>query len=145
MFAFTGSPRFGGRPHPALMRSDPVRTIDGETFITVRPERSGGFYERTSALLRRYRVRIAETIETPDVETCVALVACGMGVSLVSAVAAVSLAVEGIAYRALAPTVTVETMALAWRRDRAATPAIRAFVEYVCDANLRFLLSRKGQ
>jgi DNA-binding transcriptional LysR family regulator len=128
----------------ASLRSIPVRAIDGETFITMRPERSGGFYERTSALLRRHRARVAATVETPDVETCLALVACGMGVSLVSAVA-VSLALEGIAYRTLAPTVMVETMALAWRRDRAATPAIRAFVEHVRDAQLSFSISRSGR
>jgi DNA-binding transcriptional LysR family regulator len=129
------------RDHPLASRpSIPVRAIHGETFVAMRLERSGGFYERTSALLRRHRVQVAATIETPDIETCIALVASGMGVSLVSAVAA-SLALEGVVYRTLAPTVTIETMALAWRRDRGTTPGIRAFVEYVRNAHLRFVIS----
>ncbi len=33
MFAFTVSPRFGGLPDPALMRSDLVRTIDGSLVL----------------------------------------------------------------------------------------------------------------
>jgi DNA-binding transcriptional LysR family regulator len=36
-------------------------------------------------------------------------------------------------------------MALAWRRDRAATPAIQAFVEHVRDAKLSFSISRNGR
>ncbi|HTJ27104.1 MAG TPA: LysR substrate-binding domain-containing protein [Candidatus Limnocylindria bacterium] len=126
------------REHPLASRpSIPLRAIDGETLITMRPERAGGFYEGIWALFRRHGVRIAAAVETPDIETCIALVACGMGVGIVSAVM-LALALEGVVYRPLAPGATIETMAVAWRRDRAGTPAVRAFVDHVRGARLTF-------
>jgi DNA-binding transcriptional LysR family regulator len=103
----------------------------------MRLERSGGFYDEIFASLRRHRVRIASTIETPDIETCISLIACGMGVGIVSSIMR-ALQIEGVTYRPLEPNATVETLAIAWRRERSSTSAVRAFVDHVRDAQLTF-------
>jgi DNA-binding transcriptional LysR family regulator len=126
------------RVHPLASRATiPVRAVGGETLITLRSERSGGFYDRIYAVLRSHAVRIHGSIETPDIETCIALVACGLGVGFVSSITR-AIQLEGIVYRKLSPATTVETLALAWRRDRWSSPAVRAFVEHVRDARVTF-------
>jgi len=126
------------RDHPlASGASIPLRALAGSTLITMRLERAGGFYDQIFARLRRHRVRIASTIETPDIETCISLVACGLGVAIVSSIMR-AFQIEGIAYRPLSPSTTIETLAIAWRRERSSTPAVRAFVEHVRDAQLTF-------
>ena len=124
--------------HPlASAASIPLRAIDGSTLITMRLERAGGFYDQIFAHLRRQGVRIASTIETPDIETCISLVACGLGLGIVSSVTR-ALQIEGVVYRPLSPRTTIETLAIAWRRERSSAPAVRAFVEHVRDAQLAF-------
>lgn len=124
--------------HPlALRASIPVRAIDGARLITLRVERSGGFYDAIFTQLRRQRVRIASTIETSDVETCISMIACGLGVGIVSSITR-ALQIEGVVYRPISPAATIDTLAIAWRRDRASAPAIRAFVQHVRDAQLSF-------
>ena len=126
------------RNHPLASRSSiPLRAIDGSTLITMRLERAGGFYDESFALLRRHGVRIASTIETADIETCISLIACGLGVGIVSSFVH-ALQIEGIVYRPLSPSATIETLAIAWRRERSSAPAVSAFVEHVRDAQLAF-------
>jgi DNA-binding transcriptional LysR family regulator len=47
---------------------------------------------------------------------------------------------ERITYRPLSPKTTIETLAIAWRRERSNAPAVRAFVEHVRDARLSFVV-----
>ncbi|MDB5041650.1 MAG: transcriptional regulator, LysR family [Candidatus Eremiobacteraeota bacterium] len=121
----------------ASRASIPLRAIDGSTLITMRLERAGGFYDETFAQLRRDGVRIASTIETPDVVTCISLIACGLGIGIVSSIIR-ALEIEGVVYRPLEPSATIETLAIAWRRERSTSPAVRAFVEHVRGAQLAF-------
>ncbi|MDB5026838.1 MAG: transcriptional regulator [Candidatus Eremiobacteraeota bacterium] len=124
--------------HPLASRASvPLRAFDGATLITLSVERGAAFHRETFARLTRHGVRIASTIETPDIETCISLVACGLGLGIVSSVIR-GLQIEGVVYRPLSPRSTIETLAIAWRRERSSAPAVRAFVEHVREAKLTF-------
>jgi DNA-binding transcriptional LysR family regulator len=111
-------------------RRVPIAELNGSHLITVQTERAGGFVTEMTRALAGYGVRFSEITETPDLETCIALVACGMGVSVVSSIAR-SFVLRNIVYRPLSPRTTIETLALAWRRDREDLPVIRSFIEHV--------------
>jgi DNA-binding transcriptional LysR family regulator len=128
------------RDHPLASRASiPLRGVNGSTLITMRLERAGGFYDEIFAPLQSDGVRAASIVETPDIETCISLVASGLGVAFVSSVTR-ALQFERITYRPLSPKTTIETLAIARRRERSNAPAVRAFVEHVRDTRLSFVV-----
>lgn len=118
----------------------PVRDLNGESFISLRRERGGSFYEGVEALLQRHGVHVKESVETSDIAAIWSLVASGAGISIGTTVVS-RLRVDGVAFRMLSPATEVGTMRVACRRDRRSVPVIASFIEHLQNLNLRFDLA----
>jgi DNA-binding transcriptional LysR family regulator len=124
--------------HPLLsLTSVPVRLLDGLDFVGMRDGYTGDFNRTMAEVFRQHGTAVRSTIWPSNVETLLGLVASGMGVAVASAVLKAML-VQGLELRPLEPRIVLKNLCLAWRRDRAALPAIRAFRDHVLAAELAF-------
>jgi DNA-binding transcriptional LysR family regulator len=124
--------------HPLGARKKvPFRALNGLDFIRMRDAYTGDFNKTTALELSRHGVVERSVLETGNVETMLGLVACGMGVAVVSAIVKLML-VSGMTIRPLEPRRSLKNLSLAWRRDRAELPIIRSFRDHVVNAGLVF-------
>jgi DNA-binding transcriptional LysR family regulator len=133
--------------HPLLAHKVvPIRLLGGLDFVGMPDEYTGDFNRTIADVFRRHGTVPRSTLRTGNIETLLGLVASGMGAAVVSAVLQAML-VQGVELRPLEPAVTLKNLCLAWRRDRAALPAIRAFRDHVVAAALTFSTraDRKGR
>ncbi len=103
--------------HPLARRAlVDVSDLSAEMFVIVAPDDASVFHDQVVALCRRagFVPRVAGRV--PDVQAAIALVAAGLGISLVPA-AVQAFKRKAVAYRPLRPHTFSVEMGLAWRRD----------------------------
>jgi DNA-binding transcriptional LysR family regulator len=101
--------------HPLAGRTSlHAADLRGETFVILRRHEAPGLFASLTAVMGVAGGMPEDVLEVAEMQTIIALVASGVGVSLVPA--AVSDAVRtGVAFRALADPSPSTELALAWR------------------------------
>jgi len=94
-----------------------LKQLASEPFILMKPDH--GFRKITDDLLRKAGVEPRVVFESGEIETVQALVAAGLGVSIVPEMVRRS---SGLAYAELAQPGAARTLILAWRRKAALSP-----------------------
>lgn len=124
--------------HPLAARAKlPIRVLSDYDVVGMRDEYTGGWNGQMNDVFRSFGVVATTRFETRSVETMLGLVASSMGIAPCSAIVR-SMLVNGVTIRPLYPQCWLESLCLAWRRDRADLPVIRSFREQVTNARLRF-------
>jgi LysR family hca operon transcriptional activator len=127
--------------HPLAARTSiPIRALKDYDVVSMRDEYTGGLNSEMQSVFRALGVVVPARFETRSLETMLGLVASNMGIAPCSAIVRYML-VRGVTVRPLAPRRWVESLCLAWRRDRADLPVIRSFREHSANAHLRFTAS----
>jgi DNA-binding transcriptional LysR family regulator len=105
----------GNHPLARRARVD-VSGLSAELFVVVAPDDASVFHDQVVGLCRRagFVPRVAGRV--PDVQAAIALVAAGLGISLVPA-AVQAFKRKAVVYRPLRPHTFSMEMGLAWRRD----------------------------
>lgn len=113
--------------HPlAARRALPLRTLRGEPFVLFPRDRRPGWYDLVLGLCRDAGFHPVVAAEAPELATAMALVASGMGVTLVPA-SVQDLRRTGVAYRPLGPPAPRTTL-LALRRPDDPLPVVERFL-----------------
>ena len=107
----------------------PVLELAGEPCILLARHRAPAFYDHIAGLCRTggFTLEAKQDVEHP--QTLIALVAAGLGISLVPSAFA-SLPRRGVVYRRLDPPGPALQTIVAWRRDDS-TPLVREFLAVV--------------
>ena len=124
--------------HPLAARAKvPVRALKDYDIVGMRDEYTGGWNRQMNAVFRGLGVVTRSRYETRSLETMLGLVASNMGIAPCSAIVRHML-VSGVTLRPIEPRRWLESLCLAWRRDRGDLPVIRSFREHVISASLTF-------
>jgi LysR family hca operon transcriptional activator len=124
--------------HPlAALAEVPIGALNDYDIVGMRDEYTGGWNRQMNDAFRKLGVVASTRFETRSLETMLGLVASNMGIAPCSAIVR-SMLVNGVTVRPLDPQCWLESLCLAWRRDRAEFPVIRSFREQVANARLRF-------
>jgi len=99
----------------------PLKQMADESFILMKPDH--GFRKITDDLMHRAGLAPRVVFESGEIETVQALVAAGLGVSIVPEMVRRQ---TGLAYAELAQPGASRTLILAWRRKAALSPAAEA-------------------
>jgi DNA-binding transcriptional LysR family regulator len=125
--------------HPlAALPKIPVRAIMDYDIVGMRDEYTGSWNGLMNDVFRNLGVVVHPRFEARTLETMLGLVASNMGIAPCSAIVRHML-VSGVAVRPLEPRRLLESLYLAWRRDRADVPVVRSFREHVAKSNLAFV------
>jgi DNA-binding transcriptional LysR family regulator len=108
--------------HPLAGRKAlPLRRAAEEPFILMKP--GHGFRQITLELFRKEGLEPKVVFESAGIDTVQALVASGLGISLVPRMVA---GFPGVAYAGLSQPKAVRTLSLAWRKKASLSPAAEA-------------------
>jgi DNA-binding transcriptional LysR family regulator len=125
--------------HPLAARPKvPIRALKDYDIVGMRDEYTGGWNDQVNDVFRDLGVVARARYETRTLETMLGLVASNMGVAPCSAIVR-HILVSGVTVRPLEPRRLLESLCLAWRRDRADLPVIRSFRDHVVKASLTFV------
>jgi DNA-binding transcriptional LysR family regulator len=105
-----------------------LKTVAGEPFILMK--HGHGFRQIVMDLFAKAGLEPNVVFESGEIETVQALVAIGMGISLVPSMVRKS---TGVAYGELAPPKPTRTLSLAWRKGAALSPAAEAMKKTVVE------------
>jgi DNA-binding transcriptional LysR family regulator len=128
----------------------PLKALAEEPHIVVARERIASFYDLVISLCRRAGFTVQVRHETDHPQTTLALVAAGVGVSLVPS-SFKSVRRPGVVYRPVRPSASVELIA-AWRHEDR-SPVLAAFLRVMREVahcalpprgQVRSLRSRQG-
>jgi DNA-binding transcriptional LysR family regulator len=124
--------------HPLAARAKiPVRALTDYDIVGMRDENTGGWNHQMHDVFRSLGVVVRSRFETRNLETMLGLVASNMGIAPCSAIVR-HILVSGVTVRPIEPRRWLESLCLAWRRDRGDLPIIRSFLEHVVSASLTF-------
>lgn len=112
-----------GPPHPAI----PLSAVAGEPFLIMKP--GYGFRDLVLAACQAAGFSPQIAFESAQIETLQAMVAAGLGVTLVPQMAADRSLRPSPVFVPLAGAPLTRTLALAWRRDRPLPRSAQAFLK----------------
>ena len=124
--------------HPLVARAKiPVRALKDYDIVGMHDVNTGGWNHQMHDVFRSLGVAVRSRFETRNLETMLGLVASNMGIAPCSAIVR-HILVSGVTVRPIEPRRWLESLCLAWRRDRGDLPVIRSFREHVVSASLTF-------
>jgi DNA-binding transcriptional LysR family regulator len=129
--------------HPlAARKTIPIRALEDYDIVAMRDEYTGGLNRQMNDVFAGLGVVVHPRFQTRSLETMLGLVASNMGIAPCSAVVGFML-VNGVTLRPLVPRRLMESLCLAWRRDRGDLAVIRSFRDHVANARLSFAIGAR--